>query len=100
MSNNLRRIEKETHITFNAAQPNARITTASKKWQKHIETLGIKPSDQDDYGDKEYMVPKGWIKPPRPPRNLSAEVRARRSLQMTVRNRQRSANRKVLVHAR
>lgn len=72
--------EKETIINFNEAEHTAYIFTYNKSWQKHLEQkLGLKPSNVNGFGGKDYELPKQWVKLPRGPRQLSAETRAKLS---------------------
>ena len=68
--------ERETIITFDETSEPANIFTYSKVWQKHIEKrLGIKPTDNNGYGGKTYLIDKKRIKPPRATKKLSAEAK-------------------------
>jgi len=72
--------EKETIINFNEAEDIARIFTYNKTWQKHLEqTLGLKPTNVNGFGGRDYELPKKWVKLPRGPRQLSADTRAKLS---------------------
>ena len=77
--------EKETLILFNEGEPLASIFTYNKAWQKHLEKrLGLKPIMNNGYGGKEYEVSKKRIKPPRAPKKLSPEARAKLSKRLAV----------------
>ena len=68
--------EQETIINFNKAEDIASIFTYEKTWQKHLEgRLGLKPVMLNEYGGREYELPKKMIKPPRAPRRLSDEAK-------------------------
>lgn len=72
--------EKETIINFNEAEDTAHIFTYNKAWQRHLEEkLGLKPTNVNGFGGKDYELPKKWVKLPRGPRRLSAETRAKLS---------------------
>jgi len=72
--------ERETIINFNEAEDTAYIFTYNKSWQRHLEqTLGLKPTNKNGFGGKDYELPKKWVKLPRGPRQLSAETRAKLS---------------------
>jgi len=78
MKGKLADYEKETIINFNEGDPLADIFTYNKAWQRHLEKrLGLKPVMDNGYGGREYEIPKGRIKPPRAPKNLSPEARAK-----------------------
>lgn len=58
--------EKETIISFNQGEKEAQIYTYEKSWQKHLEQkLGLKPTTEDGWGGKTYILDKHRIKPPR-----------------------------------
>lgn len=68
--------ERETIINFNEADAMAQIFTYNKAWQRHLEqVLGIKPDSTNGFGGRDYTIPKKWLRLPRGPRKLSAEVK-------------------------
>lgn len=70
--------EQETIINFNREEKVAYIFTYEKTWQKYLEgKLGLKPVMDNGHGGKEYIVDKKRIKPPRAPKKLSAETKAK-----------------------
>lgn len=72
--------ERETIITFNEVDKMASIFTYNKSWQKHIEVrLGFKPSAKNNFGGREYEVPKKMLRPPKAPVKLSRKERMRRA---------------------
>jgi len=74
----LTKYERETIIIFNEADEMASIYTHSRSWQRHLEKkFGLKPTMDNGYGGKEYEIDKKQIKPPRAPRNLSPEDKAK-----------------------
>ena len=76
MPRTLTSYEQETIINFNKAEDIAYIFTYEKTWQQHLEKkLGLKPVMNNGHGGKEYVLPKSRIKPPRAPKQLSAEAR-------------------------
>ena len=78
MRKGLSRYEQETIINFNKAEDTAYIFTYEKTWQRHLEKrLGLKPTMDNGFGGKEYVIDKRRIRPPRAPFNLSAETRAK-----------------------
>ncbi len=59
MSRKLTKYEQETTKNFNKADNVAYIFTHGKRWQQHIEEkLGIKPTDDNGFGGKNYEVNK------------------------------------------
>jgi hypothetical protein len=67
----LSRQEQETIINFNKAEHIAYIYTCSKSWINHFEKkLGIKPTKTHSHA-REYECPKGWIRKPLKPRQVS-----------------------------
>ena len=72
---NLRRSEKETVISFNEGKDMALVFTYRKRWQKYLEQKDAKIDFENDFGGKQYIVPKTWIRMPRKPRRLSEEQR-------------------------
>ena len=79
MARNLTGYERETIINFNEAEDTAFIFTYNKAWQKHLEgKLGLKPTIDNGYGGREYVIDKRRIRPPRPPIKLSDKTRAQR----------------------
>ena len=78
MPKRLSAYEHETIILFNKAEDTATIFTYEKTWQKHLEgKLGLKPIMDNDFGGKEYELPKSRIKPPKAPRRLSESAKQR-----------------------
>ena len=78
MPRSLTSYEQETTIGFNKAEDIAYIFTYEKTWQKHLEgKLGLKPVMDNGFGGRSYEVPKKSIKPPRAPKKLSAEAKAK-----------------------
>ena len=78
MARTLTSYEQETIINFNKAEDIAYIFTYNKTWQKHLEVkLGLKPVMDNGYGGKTYHISKKRIKPPRVPRKLSPQARAK-----------------------
>ena len=76
--------EKETIINFNEGEDKANIFTYNKVWQRHLEkNLGLKPVMDNGYGGKEYEISKKRIKPPRAPKRLSPEARAKIGKQLS-----------------
>ena len=74
---NLSRLEQETIIIFNEAEPTAAIQTYNGRLQRRLEQLHAERPDtvsRDYNGD--YIIPKGWIKI-NPKRILSDEERQR-----------------------
>ena len=70
--------ERETIISFDETPADAVIFTYNKAWQSHLEgRLGLKPTMDNGFGGKEYQIASSRIKPPRPPRHISAETRER-----------------------
>jgi len=77
-STKLTRYERETIINFNEADEMASIFTYNRGWQKYLEErLGLKPVMVNDSGGKEYEIDKKRIKPPRAPKKLSPEDKAK-----------------------
>jgi len=75
--------ERETIICFNETNEPASVYTCNKTWQKHIEQrLKIKPTYKNDYGGREYYVPKKQIPMPRARRVLSEEEKTRRATRL------------------
>jgi hypothetical protein len=61
----------------------ANIFTYERAWQQHLEgRLGLKPTMDNGFGGREYVIEKKRIRPPRAPVRLSAEARAKRSKRM------------------
>lgn len=80
----MKRVERETVISFNDEEEQARISTRQKKVKTRLKKLGVAPhSKQSDY--ECYMVPKSWIKIS-PPKRVSEN--------------QRKAARKNIINAR
>ena len=74
----LTKYERETIICFNESDEPATIYTHNRGWQKHLETkFGLKPIMENGFGGKEYEINKKSIKPPRAPRNISSEDKAK-----------------------
>jgi len=70
--------ERETIITLDEAGPEAIIFTYNKTWQKHLEgRLGLKPTNINGCGGREYQIDKKRIRPPRAPVEISAERRTK-----------------------
>ena len=83
MVERLSNYEQETIISFNKAEDVAYIFTYEKAWQKHLESrLGLKPTMDNGFGGREYVIEKRRIRPPRAPVRLSAEVRSKLSKRM------------------
>lgn len=75
---NLTKYEQETIINFNREESIAYIFTYERTWQRYIEKrLGIRPTEDNGFGGRSYVVPKKSIKPPRLPRKLSPQTRAK-----------------------
>lgn len=65
-------------MSFNEEEELASIFTYNKAWQQHLEKkLGLKAVFNNGNGGKEYHISKKRIKPPRAPKKLSAETRAK-----------------------
>jgi len=78
MRRGLSNYEQETIINFNKDEAIAHIFTYEKTWQQHLEKrLGLKPTIDNGFGGKEYVIDKKRIRPPRAPVKLSAETRKR-----------------------
>lgn len=74
----LTRYERETIINFNEADELASIFTYDRAWQRQLEKkLGLKPVMDNGSGGKEYEIDKKRIKPPRAPKKLSPEDKAK-----------------------
>ena len=73
------RFEQETIINFNEAEGIAYVFTYNEKWQRHLASLGFKPYRVNDFGGKDYAIPKSMIHPPRKKVELSVEEKARRA---------------------
>lgn len=70
--------EKETIITFDETSEPATIFTYNSAWQKHLEkSLVLKPTENNGYGGKTYIIDKKRIKPPRTTKKLTAEAKER-----------------------
>jgi ribosome biogenesis GTPase A len=70
--------EKETIILFNEADPMAEIYTHNKAWQQHLEKkLGLEPIATNSQGGKTYAIDKKRVKPPKAPKKLSEEAKAK-----------------------
>ena len=70
--------ERETIINFNEGEDMAYIFTYNKRWQTHIEEkLGVKPTNTNGFGGKDYEIPKKWVKLPRTPKKLTDEARSK-----------------------
>ena len=83
MRRGLSNYEQETITNFNKDEAIAHIFTYEKTWQQHLEKrLGLKPTMDNGFGDKEYEIDKKRIRPPRAPVRLSAEARAKRADQL------------------
>lgn len=68
--------EQETIINFNKEEKVAYIFTYEKTWQQHLEKkLGLKPTEVNSFGGREYIIDKKRIKMPRAPKKLSAKQR-------------------------
>ena len=79
---NLSRIEQETIIIFNEAEPTAAIQTYNGRLQRRLEQLHAERPEtvsRDYNGD--YIIPKGWIRI-NPGRLLSEEQRDKQSKRM------------------
>jgi hypothetical protein len=72
----LSRYERETIINFNEANHVAYIYTCSKSWIRHLERLGLKPTETHSYA-REYECPKEWIRKPYKPRKYTKEQKQR-----------------------
>ena len=58
--------EQETIINFNKDDKLASIFTYEKRWQKHLEQrLGLKPTMDNGFGGKGYLIDKRRIPLPR-----------------------------------
>ena len=73
----LSRNELETIINFNQGEDVAYIFTYSRRWQKHLEKLGFQAVGTNDFGGRDYEIPKPYIKLPRGPKRLSDAQRDR-----------------------
>lgn len=76
MTRHLSEYEKETVITFNESKDLAEIYTLNKRWQKHLEEMGLKPIKDNGFGGRTYQIDKKRIPLPRAPRKarvLTAE---------------------------
>lgn len=97
MSRRLSSYEKETIISFNEAEDTAYIFTYSKAWQKHLEVkLGLKPVMDNGFGGKTYHISKKRIRPPRLPRKLSPQAKAK-AVETLHRNRLLSVKKQVIT---
>jgi len=77
-------LEHETIINFNEVEDIAHVFTYNKTWQRHFEDrLGLKPIRTNNFGGKDYEVPKNWVKPPKPLKKVSEKQRqaARQTMQ-------------------
>ena len=74
----LTRYEQETVIRFCEAEDTADVFTYNEKWQRHLESLGFKPYRVNDFGGKDYAIPKHMIHLPRKKLELTETERARR----------------------
>lgn len=78
MNYNLKNIERETIYNFNEEEKTATIYTCNKSLIRKMDGLcknypnDCKIENQDEHS-KTFIVPKKWIKPPRPPRQISEE---------------------------
>ena len=80
----MKRVERETVISFNDEEEQASIATRQRKVKTRLKNLGVEPhSKQGDY--ECYMVPKSWVKIS-PPKKVSEN--------------QRKAARKNIINAR
>ena len=78
MPRKLSNYERETIVNFNEAEDIAYIFTYNRAWQKHLEwKLGLKPVADNGFGGREYTIDKRRVRPPRVPKKLSAEARAK-----------------------
>uniref|UniRef100_A0A6M3J2M6 Uncharacterized protein n=1 Tax=viral metagenome TaxID=1070528 RepID=A0A6M3J2M6_9ZZZZ len=74
----LTNFERETIICLNESSDPAHIFAYSKTRQKHLEgKLGLKPTMTNGKGGSEYEIDKKRIKPPRVPKKLSADTKAK-----------------------
>lgn len=77
----LSREDRETVISFNEAASTAFVFTCNQGWIRHLEKLGLKPTevhrDEGKVYAKEYQLSKKWVGKPRKPRQLSAERKRR-----------------------
>ena len=98
MRRRLSNYEQETIINFNKAEDIGHIFTYEKTWQQHLEKkLGLKPTMDNGFGGKAYEIPKKRIRPPRAPRKLSAEARAKLTKRMKDMSQKRSLPSKTIV---
>ena len=83
--------EQETIINFNKSEDIAHIFTYEKTWQQHLEKrLGLKPTMDNGFGGKEYVIDKRRIRPPRAPVKLSAEARKHLAKRLSNNRRRKS----------
>jgi len=68
--------EQETIINYNPAGAEADVYTHDRAWQKHIESLGIKPYFKQN-GAREYRIPRAWLRKPRKPSEKRREASRR-----------------------
>jgi len=85
--------EKETIITFDEDSAIALIFTYNRKWKSHLEKkLGLKPTLDNGYGGREYLIAKKRIPMPRAPRKLSAEERQKLGQRLSKARQQKSSS--------
>lgn len=65
------KVERETTLVFNEAGPTASIYTCNPRWIRQLERYGFRITheyrDKRGFYAKEFELPKGLIKIPRPP---------------------------------
>lgn len=72
---NVELFEQETIINFNREEKEATIFTYEKTWQNHLEDrLHLKPTMDNGFGGREYVLDKKRISMPRAPRKMTAKA--------------------------
>lgn len=71
----LTKAEQETIINFNEADEMAHVFTYNQRWQKHLEALGFPPWRTNNFGGKDYTLPRHMLRLPRGKKHLSPEAR-------------------------
>jgi hypothetical protein len=66
--------DRETVISFNEADDEASIYTYNRHLQTHLRRMGIKPESGNGFGGVSYIIPKSWLRDPRP-RKAERETR-------------------------
>jgi hypothetical protein len=74
MSKKLDLQDRETVISFNEADDECAVFTYSRRLQSHLERLGVEPESQNGFGGASYIIPKSWLRDPRP-RKAEREAR-------------------------